>query len=72
MKKALSPATGSGGSGSKMHNTMVYLRQHWQLYVPASRSPSRSTTPSAAFSEVSGSASSISSASCPRLTSCGI
>ena len=33
MKKALSPATGSSGGGSKMHNTMVYLRQHWQLYV---------------------------------------
>ena len=32
MKKALSPATGSSGGGSKMHNTMVYLRQHWQLY----------------------------------------
>ena len=31
--KALSPATGSSGGGSKMHNTMVYLRQHWQLYV---------------------------------------
>ena len=32
MKKALSPATNSGG-GSKMHNFLVYLRQHWQLYV---------------------------------------
>ncbi len=32
MKKALSPATNSGG-GSKMHNLGVYLRQHWQLYV---------------------------------------
>ena len=33
MKKALSPATAKSGGGSKMHNTMVYLRQHWQLYV---------------------------------------
>ena len=33
MKKALSPATGKSGGGSKMHNTMVYLRQHWQLYL---------------------------------------
>ena len=33
MKKALSPATGKSGGGAKMHNTMVYLRQHWQLYV---------------------------------------
>jgi len=32
MKKALSPATSSGG-GSKLHNLFVYLRQHWQLYV---------------------------------------
>jgi putative aldouronate transport system permease protein len=32
MKKALSPASSSGG-GSKLHNLFVYLRQHWQLYV---------------------------------------
>ena len=33
MKKALSPATGKGGGGTKMHNFLVYVRQHWQLYV---------------------------------------
>ena len=32
MKKALSPDTGNSG-GSKMHNFLVYVRQHWQLYV---------------------------------------
>ena len=34
MKKAPvnAPAAGGGGS-SKWHNTMVYMRQHWQLYV---------------------------------------
>ena len=33
MKKTTeSAAAGSGGS-SKLHNTMVYIRQHWQLYV---------------------------------------
>ena len=31
MKKALSPDTGKSG-GSKMHNFLVYVRQHWQLY----------------------------------------
>jgi putative aldouronate transport system permease protein len=31
MKKALSPDTGNSG-GSKMHNFLVYVRQHWQLY----------------------------------------
>ena len=33
MKKALSPDTGKSGGGSKMHNFIVYVRQHWQLYV---------------------------------------
>ena len=33
MKKALSPDTGKNGGGSKMHNFLVYVRQHWQLYV---------------------------------------
>ena len=33
MKKALSPDTGKNGGGSKMHNFIVYVRQHWQLYV---------------------------------------
>ena len=32
MRKALANASGQKNSGSKMHNTMVYLRQHWQLY----------------------------------------
>ena len=32
MKNNLSSASGSGGN-SKIHNTMVYLRQHWQLYL---------------------------------------
>ena len=31
-KTVASPSKLSGG-GSKLHNTMVYLRQHWQLYV---------------------------------------
>ena len=33
MKKALANASASKGGGSKWHNTLVYLRQHWQLYV---------------------------------------
>ena len=33
MRKALANASASKGGGSKMHNTMVYLRQHWQLYL---------------------------------------
>ena len=33
MRKALADAPASRDSGSKMHNTLVYLRQHWQLYV---------------------------------------
>ena len=32
MKKVPEPAAAGGGS-SKMHNTLVYIRQHWQLYV---------------------------------------
>ena len=32
MRKALATASGQKNSGSKTHNTMVYLRQHWQLY----------------------------------------
>ena len=33
MKKAPEPAAAGGGGSSKMHNTLVYIRQHWQLYV---------------------------------------
>ena len=33
MRKALANAPAQKGSGSKMHNTLVYLRQHWQLYL---------------------------------------
>ena len=33
MRKALANASADKGGGSKMHNTLVYLRQHWQLYV---------------------------------------
>ena len=33
MKEALSPADRKSGGGSKMHNTIVYVRQHWQLYL---------------------------------------
>ena len=32
MKKAPVSAAAGGGS-SKMHNTLVYVRQHWQLYL---------------------------------------
>ena len=33
MRKALANAPAQKQSGSKMHNTLVYIRQHWQLYV---------------------------------------
>ena len=33
MKKVPEPAAAGGGGSSKMHNTLVYIRQHWQLYV---------------------------------------
>jgi len=33
MRKALANASDQKAGGSKMHNTMVYLRQHWQLYL---------------------------------------
>ena len=33
MSKAPADAVAVKGGGSKMHNTLVYLRQHWQLYV---------------------------------------
>ena len=33
MRKALANASADKGGGSKIHNTLVYLRQHWQLYV---------------------------------------
>ncbi len=32
MKKASTSASAARGGGGKLHNTMVYLRQHWQLY----------------------------------------
>ena len=33
MSKAPANAAAVKGGGSKMHNTLVYIRQHWQLYV---------------------------------------
>ena len=33
MRKALANASANREGGNKMHNTLVYLRQHWQLYV---------------------------------------
>ena len=33
MKKATVPVTAGSGESSKMHNTLVYIRQHWQLYL---------------------------------------
>ncbi len=33
MSKAPANAVAVKGGGSKMHNTLVYIRQHWQLYV---------------------------------------
>ena len=33
MKNASSPSIEKSGGGSKIHNTLVYVRQHWQLYV---------------------------------------
>ena len=33
MSKAIATAPAKKAGGSKAHNTMVYLRQHWQLYV---------------------------------------
>ena len=33
MSKALANDAGKQRAGGKLHNTMVYLRQHWQLYV---------------------------------------
>ena len=33
MAKASEKSTAGVASGSKMHNTLVYFRQHWQLYL---------------------------------------
>ena len=33
MKSAKAPAKAEKGSGSALHNSLVYIRQHWQLYV---------------------------------------
>ena len=33
MKKAPTPDTGKSGGDSKLHNALVYIKQHWQLYV---------------------------------------
>ena len=33
MSKTPSTALAQEGGNSKMHNTLVYIRQHWQLYV---------------------------------------
>ena len=33
MKKAPAPAVAGNGGNSKWHNTGVYIRQHWQLYL---------------------------------------
>ena len=33
MKKTPESAASGSGGNSKMHNTLVYIRQHWQLYV---------------------------------------
>ena len=33
MKKVPERAAAGGGGSSKMHNTIVYIRQHWQLYM---------------------------------------
>ena len=33
MKKAPAPAAAGSGGSTKMHNTLVYIRQHWQLYL---------------------------------------
>ena len=33
MKKTTESAAAGSGGNSKMHNTLVYFRQHWQLYV---------------------------------------
>ena len=33
MSKTPANAVAAKGGGSKMHNTLVYIRQHWQLYV---------------------------------------
>ena len=33
MKKAPVPAAAGSGGSSKWHNTRVYIRQHWQLYL---------------------------------------
>ena len=33
MKKTPESAAAGSGGNSKMHNTLVYFRQHWQLYV---------------------------------------
>ena len=33
MKKTTNSAAAGSGESSKMHNTLVYFRQHWQLYI---------------------------------------
>ena len=33
MKKDPVPTVAGSGGSSKLHNTLVYIRQHWQLYL---------------------------------------
>ena len=33
MKEALKKTSDKQTTGSKVHNTLVYMRQHWQLYL---------------------------------------
>lgn len=33
MKEALTSTSGKKDGGTKLHNTLVYMRQHWQLYL---------------------------------------
>ena len=75
--KASSSGAVAVSASQRVHNTGVYIARHWQLYLifilPAVvlTLTSRTITPSGASWAASGSASSTSSASCPRRTSSG-
>lgn len=81
MKGALTSTSVKKDGASRWHNTLVYMRQHWQLYLffmlPAvlltvifRYIPMGGVL--IAFTEYSGSASATSDASCHPRTLCGI
>ena len=80
--KSVAPQSAVMAVDRKLHNTWVYIKRHWQLYLlflmPAVlltlvfRSPSKNTTRSRASGAANGSGSRTFRGSCPRRISCGI